>query len=353
MKINILKITQPIGTFYIGVIPAKILIETAYVRQREYDPVTQKPGGGVQRIENMPRVNEIAEYCSDTDATFPTPIIIAVDNDSNTHLVDDKEFVFDEKSFFGEIIDGQHRIKGIEKSKKSENFELPVILMFNLNEEEKAYVFSIINSKQTKVPMSLIYDLFDVIATRCPQKTCHEIARLMNSSEDSPFYKKLKMLGKKEDEYAFLSQGTFVKYLMKLISKKPDDDLRKIKSKDKLIDDNSLPFRRYFLDNKDEVIYKILVNLFYAIKNTFPEEWDSNRHILSKTLGYGAVLRSFPHLYKCGSRSKDLSYDFFKIIFDKMNHYLDENSIELTSDYFPSNEQEMKKLSNIIIKMCD
>lgn len=70
--------------------------------------------------------------------------------------------------------------------------------MFDLTDEEKAYVFSIINSKQTRVNPSIVYDLFSLAERRSPQKTCHEIARGINSNPDSPFYKKLKMLGKRK-----------------------------------------------------------------------------------------------------------------------------------------------------------
>lgn len=83
------------------------------------------------------------------------------------------------------------------KSKRAVDFNLPVVLMFNLTMEEKAYVFSIINSTQTKVSMSLIYDLFDLSKTRSFQKTAHEIARSLNKMNNSPFFNRLKMLGKK------------------------------------------------------------------------------------------------------------------------------------------------------------
>ena len=100
--------------------------------------------------------------------------------------------------------------------------------MFDLTVAEEAYIFSTINSNQRKVDPSLIYDLFDVSTNRSPQKTAHEIARVMNSSTSSPFYNRLKMLGKKASgqDKASLSQGTFAKSILMLISKKPDEDAR-------------------------------------------------------------------------------------------------------------------------------
>lgn len=74
-------------------------------------------------------------------------------------------------------------------------FELLVVLIFDLTEEEKAYIFSIINSKQIKVSMNLIYDLFELSEKRSPQKTVHEMARALNQKEAFPFHNRLKMLG--------------------------------------------------------------------------------------------------------------------------------------------------------------
>jgi DGQHR domain-containing protein len=236
------------------------------------------------------RVKEIALYTEDPDATFPTPIIVAVDSDADYKL-EGATFEFDETKLIGEIIDGQHRIAGLKRSPRIDEFVLPVIFMFDLVNEEKAYVFSIINSKQTPVSKSLIFDLFFLAETRSPQKTCHEVASLMNSDTKSPFYKRLKMLGRKEHEKASLSQGSFIKYLMPLISKHPDNDLIDIKRKHKIQEDPTLPLRYYFINKEDDAIYKILFNVFTAVRTTFPEQWNQpNDYILSKTIGYGAIM---------------------------------------------------------------
>ncbi|MFD1135611.1 DGQHR domain-containing protein [Paenibacillus urinalis] len=349
MNINLLEVNQPIGTFYIGVLSANIINTIAKVNQREFDQDGIFSFGGVQRKQSDKRIKEISEYSSDPDATFPTPIIISVYQDAEYEL-NGLNFTFNENKVIGEIIDGQHRVKGLAKTNQISKFELPVILMFDLTEEEKAYVFSIINSKQTKVPMSLIYDLFGVSEERSPQKTCHEIARLMNSDEASPLYRRLKMLGKKEEHNASLSQGSFIKYLLPLISKNPDKDFRDLKAKKKIEDDPKVPLRYYFVENKDEVIYKVLLNLFSAAKDVFPLEWDDpNRYILSKTTGYGAILRAFPHLLEEGISSNNLTKSFFIEKFKGFKQRLELENMELTSRYFPSNEQQQKKLADLIV----
>lgn len=348
MKIAIIKIVQPIGTFYISALNAEIVCRITTVERREYDN-DNNTSMGIQRAISTKRVNEIAKYTNDPDATFPTPIIISV-NDIESNNLGEDFFEFDQNSIVGEIIDGQHRVEGLKKSDNRGEFTLPIILMFNLQEEDKAYVFSIINSKQTQVTKSLIYDLFSVSESRSPQKTCHELARLLNTDEESPFYRRLKMLGAKNYQEASLSQGSFIRYLMPLISKKPDEDYVNIKLRKDLNDDLSIPLRYYFINNEDGVIYKILLNVFKALKDTFPNEWNNpDKYILSKTTGYGALIGALKILVKEGRENKDLTYEYFRNIFEDFKNRLEENNQKLTSEFFKSNEQEQNRLTKLIL----
>ncbi|OXA73023.1 hypothetical protein B0A67_06155 [Flavobacterium aquidurense] len=338
-----IEFSQPIGTFYLSKLNALDLLDIVDITPRS------ESLEAVQRDENTRRINEIAEYCSDPDATFPTPIIVSVyenisfDSDNNSFNIP--------KIKIGQVLDGQHRLKGINKSGLANKFELPVVFMFNLIEEEKAYVFSIINSKQTKVSMSLIYDLFELTKSRSPQKTIHEVARSLNTSKASAFFNRLKMLGKKSEgqDNATLSQGTFVKSLLTLISKDPESDQIKLKNNDELDRINSLPLRDYFIDSEDEVILKVLENLFNGVKNAFIELWENpNNNILWKTTGFGAIVKSFNDIYSLGNQHNDLSEVFFTRFFSHFKREISKKDIKLTSEYFTSNEQQQTKLSNLI-----
>ena len=348
MKIPIIEINQPIGTFYISKLPASLLIDTTVIIPRGYNLDTLETEGGVQRVLSSKRVKEIKLYTSDTDATFPTPIIIAV-NDNDSIKLKDNFMEFNENEILGEVIDGQHRLEGLRDSEYLKIFEMPIILMFYLTETEKAYVFSIINSKQTQVPKSLIYDLFALTRERTPQKTCHEIARSFNSDENSPYYKRLKMLGKKEHEESAISQGSFVTYLLPLFSRDPDKDLLLIKRGKDIFDDEKSPLKLYFLENNDDMSYKILLNLFSAVSEVFPNEWEqSDRYILSKTTGFGAITKAFPFLYERGDSLNDLSKDFFMGVFSSLKKRLHKQELELTSNNFFSNQAGQNKLANEI-----
>lgn len=343
IKTAYIEFEQPIGTFYLSKLNALELLEIVDITPRS------ESLEAVQRDENTRRINEIAEYCSDPDATFPTPIIISVYE--NITFQSENNFFLIPKTKIGQVLDGQHRLKGINKSGLANKFELPVVFMFDLIEEEKAYVFSIINSKQTKVSMSLIYDLFSLTKNRSPQKTIHEVARTMNTMDDSAFSNRLKMLGKKSDgqDNATLSQGTFVKYLLTLISKDPESDQIKLKNNTELNRITTLPLRDYFIDNEDEVIIKVIKNLFNGVRNAFIEQWNNpTNNILWKTTGFGAIVKSFNDIYVIGDNNNDLSEDFFTKFFKHFKQYIEEKEIELTSAYFTSNEQQQTRLSLLI-----
>ena len=341
----ILEITQPVGTFYVGKMNSRRLIKIAKTVRRDED------GEGIQRALSEERSKAIAKYCQDPDAAFPTPIILAVKEEDVISVKGMEnipglyELVFDDKKHFAEILDGQHRVEGIKLAGGFET-DLMIVVMFDLTEEEKAYIFSTINSNQTKVDKSLIYDLFELSAERSPYKTCHEIARIMNSDRQSPFYGRLKMLGKKGQSNMVLSQGTFVSYLCRLISNRPQEDMIRIKRGEELEENSRYVLRQYFIKERDDVILKIMMNYFGAVAAVFPEEWEqSDRYILAKTTGYGALIKVFPALFAEGVKERKLSRTFFEEKWHGIRRLLKENGIQLRSSEIPSGEQGQSYLA--------
>lgn len=346
---NYIEVQQPIGTFYLCCIPATFLLKVVKSTSRSDNK------DAVQREKSPQRIRDIGEYCSVPDAIFPTPIVVSVN--SNDVILDEEKHIIvipTDKGIIGDVIDGQHRLWGIESSKQPELFQLPVVFMFDLTIAEQAYVFSTINSNQRKVDPSLIYDLFDVSEKRSPYKTVHEIARVMNSSEYSPFYNRLKMLGKRtsNQEKATLSQGTFAKSILMLISKKPDEDTRNLKLNKKLADDPRLPLRFLFIEEKDDILVKILSNCFNALKEVFPAEWETpTSNILWKSTGFRAVIYALSSLCRKGLREHVLTKEFFIKCFEAFKEELSKERLTLTSTSFPGGgEQNQKKLASILIQ---
>ncbi|MBU1145032.1 MAG: DGQHR domain-containing protein [Firmicutes bacterium] len=361
--IYLFEISQPIGTFYIGKMMSVDLLKIAKSETRNIK--------GIQRVLSSQRTQSIANYCKDPDAIFPTPIILAIDSEqdieedieedidgnitnSKFSLINvDNSGVF--KFTYSDdirtsILDGQHRLFGIQKSET--NFELPIAIAFNLTEEQKAYIFSTINSNQKQVDKSLIYDLFELSTYRSPHKTSHYLARLFNYSSESPFYGRLKMLEKRTDYAQSLSQGTFVSYITGLlISNNPKQDMIDIKNNKGLKDNVKYPLRKYFIQDADDAIYKILLNYFSSVKEVFNEEWnDYNNYILSKSTGFGALIRAAKEIIPIGEKNKTLDLSFFKKGMSEFKKVLENEKLELTSLEFPSNHQQQARLSKIIIK---
>src|SRR5258708_1204741 len=75
-----LPVGHPIGEFYVGVIEAKDLLDIAYadIRQIERDLDNYL---GIQRTLSPTRVADLSEYVNTKDATFPTSIIIAIEEE--------------------------------------------------------------------------------------------------------------------------------------------------------------------------------------------------------------------------------------------------------------------------------
>lgn len=355
IEIKFFEFEQPIGHFALGVMTAEQILDCSEIDRLTFNPITLDIEGGPQREASSKRIKEISEYANTPDATFPTPILLSLKN--GMYEIKNNTICFEEHKKVASIVDGQHRIMGIAKSGNAANFSLPVVFVFDSTEEENAMIFAIINGKQTKVPASIIYQLYNVSEGHNPYKTAHQIARAINSAPNSPYYRKLKMLGKKtpgSDE--ILSQGTFVKELLKLISDNPDEDLALVKLKKKCLPRQKCVFNSYFLKEKDDSIYKILFNVFDALRTVFPEEWKNQKeYILSKTTGFIAVMRAMPSLIYYGKSPiiRSLESDCFITVFDRLKSNLEEEGLRLINNDFGSSESGQKKLTTKITQAID
>ena len=158
----------------------------------------------------------------------------------------------------------------------------------------------------TKVSKSLVYDLYEYQKRRSPQKTCHKIARLMNREEDSPLYRRIKLLGRATGEpMEFITQATFVTRLMRYISDDPmkdRDTLRRGKKPEPATDRaaSKLLFRDLFLAEKDAEIARIVWNYFDAVAERWTDAWESTEKgdMLNRTQGFGALMRFLAPVYR-------------------------------------------------------
>ena len=358
IRFSAIKITQPIGELFVARIPSKQLSKLAKSDIRRITSRDVEKMSGIQRGLSDKRVADIAKYIETVDSSFPNAFILNLntaylnnapraidsgcDDGSSIYCFD---VAMDDEAF--KIIDGQHRLSGFEKA-DVETFDLIVAFFIDLPIEDQAYLFSTINVTQAKVNKSLVYDLFDVSETRSPQRTAHLITKALNTDKDSPLYRRIKLLGiapKFEDEVLYrapLSQGAVASRIADLISSDPmgDRDIYKRGQEIKLAGNEAekgLVFRRFFAEDKDWAILKILKSYFRAVSDAFPDLWAQQDNPLSKTIGYGALMSLLVDAYKDGAAKGDLSFDYFQGLMQRIKEASgNDGDSPLNFDSFPA-----------------
>jgi DGQHR domain-containing protein len=323
-KIRAFKAQQPIGDLFFATVDFKLIQQMTYfdVRRRLQEERDVERYLGIQRPLNKTRVKDLMQYVNFIDATFPTSIILAVESDyvsydekrleltiSNTKTGNEKPDIAFRNLF--RVIDGQHRIAGLEGF-AGENFDVLVSLFVGSDIADQAHVFATVNLEQTKVGKSLAMDLFELARTRSPIKTCHNIAVALDTTTESPFFHRIKRLGvatqgrvrPEAGPGETLTQATFVNALIRYISDDPKLD------RDRLLRGETLPFvvgeeeerlcfRNMFIREKDIQIGKIVEQYFLAVQERWPDAWDAGGkgYMLNQANGFRALMRVFGEAY--------------------------------------------------------
>lgn len=375
-------VTQNKQDFIVGVFTIKDVLRFTKYTQRlitGFDE-DEKPiyNNQIQRYVEKSRVEKIADFLiNDPDATFPTNLVLhipmsiieeqIVENDFINIKINQK--VFDEiKKENGDvyitIIDGQHRIRGIEvaierldkeidiaiktnrqspsnniteklnfsvqRLEDLRNINLVVSFFIDKTLEYQAMIFSTINRTQKKVSADLVSSLFGLDTNDTPQKTALQVVLSLNGHPKSPFYKRIKLYGGDYSKNMSppLSQATMVKSITSLISENlREAEIDRYKGRKELLKRTSntnkqLPFRKYYASNRDNLISDILYYYFTAVKESFIKGeislWDYSSNIkpaniLQTSVGYEALLRILVDILSEPIFSeKILNKDFFK-----------------------------------------
>jgi len=328
----------------------------------------------IQRKLSPSKVDAIADFLiHDIDAFFPTNIVVAIpliaineinDITSTETEIEFNDFVLTENKkenghIYLTIIDGQHRVAGIEKAikrtndtilnlenavrtakepqpfeidlknqnallKRLENFEIVVTFFIDPIPEYQAMVFSTINRTQTRVSEDLVYSLFGLSKNDSPQKTSLEVMLALNASEKSPLYNRIKLAGAKYKSASAppLSQATAVKSILFQISQNiKAAEIEKNKPREYVIKNPAneyLIFRNYYGTNQDSIIIKIINNFFKAVKDTYVNDtgesyWllDSEFNILHTTIGFQAFFSIMVDLAKKANENEKVDYQYY------------------------------------------
>jgi DGQHR domain-containing protein len=327
---SVIKVSQPLGEFFIGNMSARDLVRISYadVRRIAREERDVERYLGIQRPLDKPRVKKIKQYLHSLDASFPTGVVLAIDQNCAEYDQDGKMTLkpFDadyaEDSIpmnkIAKVLDGQHRIAAFineqgdfddQLSNSISNFEFNVVIFVGIDIDEQANIFATVNLAQTKVNKSLVYDLEGLSKTRSPFRTCHQIAVALDSADNrSPLYHRIKRLGvktKNRNEFEPLTQAVFVEALIKLISPDPFTDRNTyMKGKSPVLangdERKKFPFRNLFINEKDNDIALIIFNYFTSIQRRWPTAWENieqEGNILPKSNAFKALMRFLRIVY--------------------------------------------------------
>jgi len=326
IRLEVLRVSQPIGDFFISSIQAKDLVEISYsdVRRLASEERDIEKYMGVQRPIDKRRIKQIKKYIEGSDATFPTAVIVAIDEKC-------AEFISNDNGRFGtlvlrpyfnvdnleenipidriaKVLDGQHRIAAFLNEDQNwtfdfdmKPFDINLSIFIGADLSEQANIFATVNLAQTKVNKSLAYDLTELANSKSPYKTCHNVAVALDSLTSSPLYKRIKRLGTATEgrQYEPLTQAAFVEALVHFISSDPVTDRNRLLDgyKLKYVNGQELrktPFRNLFIDDNEGVIAGVLYNWFTAIRLKWPNSWDAlekTGNLLPKSNAFKAFMK--------------------------------------------------------------
>lgn len=342
-----LKVEQPLGVYYVVVLPAELLLEVAFSDALSARYIEGKQAyelDGTQRLPQPKRLDPIAEYINRVDAAFPNAIILAANyrkedgriEDETDEVAEedreeagapgqptiDRQWVVEEsedgchsliiptKDKLAAIIDGQHRLFAYTRAMATRRqMQLICSVFLDLPKPYQAQLFATINSTQKPVDKSLTYELFgyNIVEEEedrwSPDKLAVFLTRRLNTDEASPLRGRIVIAPKKDEILQRLAVGAtwrvstavVVEGVMRLFTTNPKKDTANLleeprKKRSSLASGrkDKSPLREAYLANNDIVIYTMVLNYLVACEGIFWEQAAAGSFI-TKTVGVQAL----------------------------------------------------------------
>lgn len=281
-------------------LPAKHLVSLSYVAVRGRD----NEEGAVQRVLNKQRITSIRDYVLG-GTMFVNTFVLNWTNEEVTPTLGQDSITIPLADASAQLIDGQHRLAGIEAAMKSrpevgEN-NVFVTLAVGLNTKEAARIFLNINTEQRPAPKSLIYDLYGVTDDdkNFALTRANDIAKELNENIASPFYNLVKYPGMPRGK-GRIDLSTIVSALKSYV------ELDGVFSRSNIRDLNMQK--------------QILINYFNALKYYAERDglWgNKSQNIILQASGFVGAAEFFAEnvITKCVEK-KSFKEDFIKSLFD-------------------------------------
>jgi DNA phosphorothioation-associated DGQHR protein 1 len=356
LTVPAIEVEQPIGTFYVAVLPANLLLEVAYtdrVRARKQQNGTGYQLEGSQRNLAPERLGQIAAYIGRADSSFPNSVILAAnfrEADGTIEERDEKRWriggwesrpkrltlTIPTNEKLAAVIDGQHRLFafGLDSIPHS-RLATPLIcsIFLDLPRPFQAQLFATINSTQRPVDKSLTFELFGYNIDEetsnywSPDKLSVFLARKLNTETKSPFENRIRIAPEadfittaslSEDQQWTVSMATVVDGIMRLISNNPKADSAALLTPNRKprssINTSSRkdpsPLREEYISGNDQLVYLLVKNYFLAVEKLL---WTNTNEgsFITKTVGVQALFDILRKICRRAIDQTDVSEQFF------------------------------------------
>ena len=317
MKFKYLSIKQKSYEFYVTVIPASFLQKICSTNISDLE----NSNDIYQRSLNKYRVEQIKHFVARERGILPPAVIL----NSKQDIIFNGEYIeINDTSDQFFIIDGQHRIFGVNAIDEL-NYDLCVIIFNNIDKNFQSELFLSINNEQKRVSPLVRFRIKASDQTQTPEKVVKNIALYLNNDISSPFYKLIRITDEKQSIYDYmLTINTFSDLLVSYIYDPRDyfeiKDLLLEKKCVNSIDGNLDKYNakygdkilwNFYSSDNWQVILKILLNYFEAIKKYFPVSWGNRKFITTKTTGFNAFMLLFKDVfYCCRKNNNNFSYEY-------------------------------------------
>ncbi len=357
IRTPVLKVVQPLGEFFVAVLPARLLLHVTYsdpLRIIGFSEGGQYELRGHQRRLVQDRLKSIGRFIDTVEAAFPNSIILAANYRENGELEEDEQrrwkvelsasseetatLIIPSDAKLAAIVDGQHRLYGFKEASRPDRLEMPLLcaVYLDLPNPIQAYLFATINYNQKPVDKSQSYELYGYNLEEeppeawSPEKTAVFLCRKLHTDSSSAFYEHIIVAAQadaaidaaaiaQKKEWA-VSTATVVEGLLRLFSSNPkrDRDLmhrkelgrgreRKLLATETAQD--KTPLRQYYLQCNDLLIFTVAKNYFNAVSETL---WRSNgQSYIRKTVGIQALFDILRQICREALEAKDVSKEFF------------------------------------------
>ncbi len=360
-----LRVDQRLGTFYVAVLPAELLLQVA-ASDRMRAIINPDGSGyelkGTQRIVQDKRLGEIADYINRMDSAFPNSIIIAANYDMNSGF-DQGELEHIEEEDSGQpvvdsrvwsvrktsdgchtltipteeklaaVIDGQHRLFSFARAdpKAMRSMNLLCSIYIDLPKALQAQIFATINSTQKRVDRSLTYELFGYNVSDedeeywTPDKLAVFFARKLATDDESPLRGRVMVAPKRDATLEELAAGAdwsvstavVVDGILRLFSSNPKRDANAMRKdaaspRSELVEgpNDKSPLRDVYIEGNDALIYKLVLNYLKACEAIFWKKASPDSFIL-RTIGVQAVFDILRQIADQSYRDRDISEAYF------------------------------------------